>query len=171
MNIKRAMQKYIEADPVMSNAFPRVYPVFQPVSSNQLNISLLKSIYPNITIVETAPEREYSENGLMKGLIQTEVQIDFTTLVDLNNFTHPQPDKRDAEFDKIDAYDDLIESFIITLSDKYKKPAIMAGIVINSLFIVSESSTDETIDSDIAQNFSFYRKTLRLAIKYNPVTG
>ncbi len=171
MNIKKALIDYIQADATLSAAFPRVYPMFSPVSSSQLNISVLKSIYPNITVVETAPERGYSENGLNRGIIKTQVQIDLTTLVNLNNFTHPQKTKRDAEFQKINDYDETVEAFIFKILTDYSIPAQMSDVGIQSMILIAESSVEEEIDSALAKNHTFYRKTIVLQIIYNPVTG
>lgn len=168
-NIKKALEQYILADLELMSVMKRVFPVFNPVSSSQLNKTILKAIYPNITIVEVKPERSYCENGLNKGFRKTEVQIDFTDIIDVSKFTSSIASTRQSENEKIYTFDKVIEDWKQKISTDYEKPAEMHGAAIHQVIITDELATDEEIDSAIAENFTFYREAVRLSIIYNPI--
>jgi hypothetical protein len=168
-NIKKALSKYLLNDAELMAIFKRVFPVFNPVSSAQLNKRLLLSIYPCITVVEVKPELDYSENSVIQGYKKTEVQIDFVELIDLAKMTSPVDAQRDEENKKIFKFDEIVEKWKFKILEDYKKPAEMHGAAIHQLLITDELGTDEQIDMEIAENFELYRESVRFSIIYNPM--
>jgi len=176
MNIKEAIVRYMRADTELMSVFKRIYKVFNPISSAQLNKSIIQKIFPHATVVEVQrPVFNYCENGLLSGPVRTSIQIDFMQVLDMSRFTAKNPAERDKIDAEIENFDNVVDKFILKMSQLYGtgKPLGMPEAspvsAIRQLILTEELGTQEEIDSALIKNSAFNRKVARFSVLYDPI--